>query len=673
MKSIKRGKIYLLLLAAGLSLFIHNTFGQVYGWSSLGDGVDGNVYAITMYNNKIVIAGEFQHAGGFPVNNIAQWDGANWSAIGNGLNDTVYALLVDTTNNTLYAGGHFVIPGNPSINHIARWNGSAWVAVGNVLFGYGVDGDVRALTYHYGLVAGGSFSHAGNSTSVNNITRWNNVNWETFSNGLNDTVYCMTVDYTVNPNILYVGGKFTQTVAFSLPVGHIASWNQAGWNQLNTGMNNNVYALTLYNGDLYAGGTFTAPGVFIAHWTGTGWQTLPPLIDDNVLALGTANGKLVAGGSFKFVENSTIYASRIAQWNGTDWSRMVTGTNNTVNALFDKNNVLYAGGKFTTAGGDYSSHIGTWDVLETDTVSGRATYLDNGQPVGLGKVVAVRIDVATREIITVDSFHITTPDNGFYQLMRIPKNDSLYILILPDDEELDNFVPTYHPSTIDWMSAVLIYPITSLSNVDIQVIRAIPRPMMPLNANISGYVYLNFTPPFVPTQGYPFWSGSIVYAKEGNMYRGFGVSDIYEHYTISNLPSATYDLYANRLGYYSGSRVVALNSSNYDTANFWLDTSSLIGVQIINTKVPDKFELYQNYPNPFNPATIIKFSVQKTSDVRMSVFNVLGQEVAVLVNETLQPGEYRVVFNASTLASGVYFYKVTAGSFGETRKMVLIK
>jgi hypothetical protein len=435
-------------------------------------------------------------------------------------------------------------------------------------------------------------------------------------------------------------------------------------------MNNNVYALTLYNGDLYAGGIFTAPGVFIAHWTGIGWQTLPPLIDDNVLALSTANGKLVAGGSFKFVENSTIYASRIAQWNGTNWSRMVTGTNNTVNVLFDTNNLLYAGGRFTTAGGDYSYHIGIWDILQTDTVSGEVRYADNNQLVGIGKVFALRIDVATREIIQIDSANIS---NGQYNLIRIPRGDSLYIISVPEDEEMDNFVPTYHPSTIDWMSAVQVYTINSLSNVDIHVIRSLPQPMIPLNANISGNVYLNFTPPFGPTQGYPFWSGSIVYAKDGNTYRGFGVSDIYQHYTITNLPSATYDLFANRLGYYSGSRVVALNSSNYDTANFWLDTASLIGVQMINTKVPDKFELYQNYPNPFNPATSIKFSVQKASDVRMSVFNVLGQEVAVLVNETLQPGAYKVVFNASALASGVYFYKVTAGSFSETKKMVLIK
>ena len=83
--------------------------------------------------------------------------------------------------------------------------------------------------------------------------------------------------------------------------------------------------------------------------------------------------------------------------------------------------------------------------------------------------------------------------------------------------------------------------------------------------------------------------------------------------------------------------------------------------------------MYQNYPNPFNPVTVIKFDIQKSSDVKISIYNILGQEVKILVNKNMQPGEYKVAFDASDLASGVYFYKLESSSYTETKKMVLIK
>jgi hypothetical protein len=86
------------------------------------------------------------------------------------------------------------------------------------------------------------------------------------------------------------------------------------------------------------------------------------------------------------------------------------------------------------------------------------------------------------------------------------------------------------------------------------------------------------------------------------------------------------------------------------------------------------FTLEQNYPNPFNPSTNIKFSIPVQSSVELKVYNLLGQEVATLVNnETLKAGNHVVSFNASNLASGVYFYKITAGQFVSTKKLMLLK
>ena len=93
-----------------------------------------------------------------------------------------------------------------------------------------------------------------------------------------------------------------------------------------------------------------------------------------------------------------------------------------------------------------------------------------------------------------------------------------------------------------------------------------------------------------------------------------------------------------------------------------------------------KFRLKQNYPNPFNPTTKIKFSVPRVnldegegSLVTLKVYNILGTEISTLISEELSAGEYEVDFNASELTSGIYFYKLTSGSFAETKKMILLK
>ncbi len=105
------------------------------------------------------------------------------------------------------------------------------------------------------------------------------------------------------------------------------------------------------------------------------------------------------------------------------------------------------------------------------------------------------------------------------------------------------------------------------------------------------------------------------------------------------------------------------------------DNGFIISVNNISTTVPGSFRLYQNYPNPFNPATKIKFDIStvSSSPVKLAVYDVLGREIAVLVNEKLKAGTYEAEWNASSYPSGVYFYKLITDSYTETKKMVLIK
>lgn len=95
--------------------------------------------------------------------------------------------------------------------------------------------------------------------------------------------------------------------------------------------------------------------------------------------------------------------------------------------------------------------------------------------------------------------------------------------------------------------------------------------------------------------------------------------------------------------------------------------------ETVEIGIPAEFDLSQNYPNPFNPATLIKYSIAKESLVKLAVFNNIGQHVASLVDQVMQPGKYSVTFDGTSFASGVYYYKLSAGNFTEIKKMILIK
>jgi len=102
------------------------------------------------------------------------------------------------------------------------------------------------------------------------------------------------------------------------------------------------------------------------------------------------------------------------------------------------------------------------------------------------------------------------------------------------------------------------------------------------------------------------------------------------------------------------------------------DIATAIQNEVVQ-QVPQTYSLNQNYPNPFNPTTTIRYNIPKSENVRISVYNVLGQEVAVLLNEKVNAGNHTVEFKAANLSSGIYIYRMEAGSFTSYKKMIIMK
>jgi hypothetical protein len=118
-----------------------------------------------------------------------------------------------------------------------------------------------------------------------------------------------------------------------------------------------------------------------------------------------------------------------------------------------------------------------------------------------------------------------------------------------------------------------------------------------------------------------------------------------------------------------------LFAGTYNNGGIWRRplADMVTSVQGSNNDIPKEFELVQNYPNPTNPSSTITFYLPEVSHVTLNVFNTLGQQVALLVDAQYQPGRYEVQFDGSNLTSGVYFYRIVAGEYTQTKKMVLIK
>jgi hypothetical protein len=189
-------------------------------------------------------------------------------------------------------------------------------------------------------------------------------------------------------------------------------------------------------------------------------------------------------------------------------------------------------------------------------------------------------------------------------------------------------------------------------------------PEVKVNYNTSAILPMNLTQPFVLSG-----PGILNFLKNGD-----NVFAIEMHSKDTTSPSVLFDAQIYDID----------NNIYYDFGQDWYyyDAGTIppaqvgnivTGIASNNSSLPKKMYLYPNYPNPFNPSTNITFDLSKKSHVELKVYNIIGQLVATLVNKDLNQGEYTVNFNAYNLASGIYFYRLTTGTFTDVKKMVLMK
>jgi len=232
----------------------------------------------------------------------------------------------------------------------------------------------------------------------------------------------------------------------------------------------------------------------------------------------------------------------------------------------------------------------------------------------------------------------------------------------------NNFLPGYYNdeglASVYWQSADSLLIDNNIIDKNISLVRDSSWGA----GSIGGFI--TFSTP----EDQQEFEGIIIFAKNinnGALY-SYNFGKELGDYKVTNIPYGTYELVAQRIGLDNAiSQTVTIDPFNNQISG--INLNFVISDLQSETGIPDGFILYQNYPNPFNPKTIIEFQISELNFVNLKVYDVLGNEIAILVNEEKSPGYYQVEFDSSNLASGVYFYQLSVGSMTNIKKMVVLK
>ncbi|QDU66312.1 carboxypeptidase-like regulatory domain-containing protein [Engelhardtia mirabilis] len=373
-------------------------------WSPVGSGVSGTfgVNALTVHDDgsgagpALYAGGDFTTAGSATANRLAKWDGSNWTALGDGVDQTAYALASfddgSGAGSVLFAGGDLFLAEGIWCRRIAIWDGAHWSGLGDGPNAYIQDVAIFDDGSGSGpaLYASGGFLYLGGITAQS-IAKWDGSQWTPVGGGTNFATYALHVfdDGSGSGPALYAGGNFT--TAGGNPALRVAKWDGSTWSPMGEGLSGKVNSLTSFDdgsgagAQLYAAGAFqfsgATPALRVAKWDGSSWSQVGSglttdflgILDLGVFDDGSGAGPaLYAGGSVTGIAGQPT--GGIAKWDGSSWSALGAGTNDIVLALdvFDDGSgpgpALIVGGRFTSVDGLPAAHIAAWDGTSWSTL-----------------------------------------------------------------------------------------------------------------------------------------------------------------------------------------------------------------------------------------------------------------------------------------------------------------
>ena len=278
--------------------------------------------------------------------------------------------------------------------------------------------------------------------------------------------------------------------------------------------------------------------------------------------------------------------------------------------------------------------------------NGNSSILKNGKSSGDGEI-------------------LKTDNNGAYTLGKL--SDGVYTILFYRAD----YVSIFYGGTFSWETANVfnLTGNTNLTNINISLAK-----MSGFGGEITGSVSTSDggdTPANILT------SSLVSVSNSSNDVVATAITDYNGKYLVPSVMNGVYTIKASHIGYITNeySQPVQIDLSNNPVVkNIDIGLkSSPSSVTDNGGQTPETFNLYQNYPNPFNPTTKIEFDLAKAQYVSLRIYDILGKEITTLVNSFVRAGNYSIEFDASDLASGIYFYELNAGSFHQMRKMILLK
>lgn len=634
-------------------LFVTTNNGT--NWNLLYSGITNfNVLSVAVSGNKIFIGTD--GSGVFRSTD----NGLNWIKVNNGLTDLkIYSIAV--SGNTVFAGtdnGLFLSTDNGNSWNLSHMGGNliySVLAYDNYVFATtniyppgtsrSTDGGLHwsqciISVKYFSKVGNNIYATGGNSiyVSSNNGDSWLSISNDFPGVGTNTGVI-------VNGNNLYVGtygsGVYRSTN------------NGQNWTSLNNGLTNlNIFGLVYCNHIIYAGTNYE--GIYSITDTGNTWYPNNNGIHNRTVSCIYENGNnLILAVPDKGVCISTN--------GGTEWFEKSNGiTNKTIVSVTSINNYLIAGAVYPSYGWSifYSSNFGnSWINSASSSPVCFQFIVDRGNVYSAMYGVSYSSNNGLNWIFingnnpagllnTISKKGNTLFCGGYWGISRTTNNGVTW-------DSINIGLPSYKVINYLYSDSINIYAglrqhgfYISTNNGDSWIQRN------------NGLTHLNIN--CIYKIGNSLFAGTDtggVYVTSNN---GFNWTKINEGLLSSTILS----LFAKNGYLYAGTRFMGL----------WRrPIGEITDITKIKSETPSSFSLSQNFPNPFNPSTSIKYSILGNQNVKLLVYDLLGREVETLVNEKQSPGTYEVKFEGSKFSSGIYFYKLTAGDFNETKKMLLIK